>query len=140
MPITVIRGYDGLVSEGATPTALLAIEDWSADISVQVNVQGPFLGDAGKLYKVRGGQEIKGQFKGVIPAGLDVPTTAIITALTAGTDINLVLRQGVVGAGTTGQVVTIPTAIISKVKLGQTTKGGATFEADFESSGTFTVT
>ena len=128
-----------MLSQGVTPTALIAIEDWTADLTVQVTTPGPFLNDAGKLYKVRGATEIKGTAKGAIPAGLDINATVLITALTSGTDINLVLRQGITGAGTTGQVVTIPTAIISKVKLAQSNKNGATVEFDFESNGAYSI-
>jgi hypothetical protein len=140
MPYVPIRGFDGMVSQGVTPTPLLGVEEWDADIDVEVTKQGPFLNDGGVIYKVRGGQEVKGTFKGNVPAGEDTNQTAVITALTSGAALNLVLRQGVTGAGTTGVVLTIPTAIISKVKIGQSNKNGATFAGSFESNGSFTIT
>jgi len=139
MSYVPIRGFDGMVSEGATPTALLSIEDWEADLDVEISKQGPFLNDAGKIYKVRGGQEVKGTFKGKVPAGLDVTQSAIVAALTGGTDVNLVLRQGVTGVGTTGFVLTIATAIISKIKIGQDGKNGASYACSFESNGSFSI-
>lgn len=139
MPYLPIRGYDGMMSEGGTPTALVGITDWEADISVEIAKQGPFLNDAGLIYKVRGAIDIKGTFKGNVPQGEDAATTAVITALTGGTNMNLVLRQGVVGAGTTGYVVTIPTAVITGIKIGQDSKNGASVSGSFEGSGSFSV-
>lgn len=74
-----------------------------------------------------------------MPDGKDANQTALITALTSGSDINLVLTQGVQGTGTGGYVLTVPTAIISKVKPGQDSKGGPVIEFEFESNGSFTL-
>ena len=82
------------------------------------------------LYK-----DFRSLFVGSIAAG----GTALITALTSGSDINLVLTQGVQGTGTGGYVLTVPTAIISKVKPGQDSKGGPVIEFEFESNGSFTL-
>lgn len=137
MPYTPIRGYDGTVQQGATPTDLLGVESWEADIDVDITKVGPFLNDAGKIYKVRGGQDCKGKVKCSVPGGKDANQTALVTALTGGTDINLVLKEGTTGG--LGYTLTVPTAIVSKVKLGQDAKGGATVEFEFESNGTFTL-
>ena len=134
-----IRGFDGKVEQGGTPTALLAVSDWEADIDVDITTQGPFLNDGGKKYKVRGGKDCKGKVKAHVPDGKDASVTAIIAALTGGTDINLVLTQGVQGTGTGGYVLTVPTAVISKIKPTQDSKNGATFEFDFEANGSFTL-
>jgi hypothetical protein len=138
MPYTPIRGFDGTVKQGAGPTALLAVTDWEADIDVEITKQGPFLNDSGTTYKVRGGKDCKGKIKANVPDGKDSNQTAVVNALLNGTDINLVLTQGVPGAGTGGYVLTVPTAIVSKIKPGQDSKGGATIEFEFESSGSFT--
>jgi len=139
MPYSPIRGFDGAVSQGASPTALLGITDWEAEISVDITADGPFLNDGGKKYKTRGGIDIKGKGKGKVPSGKDANQTAVITALTAGTDLNLVLRQGDSAASDLAYTVTVPTAVISNVKLGQDSKNGSTIEFDFEGNGTFTV-
>lgn len=139
MSYTPIRGFDGKVEQGGTPTALLSVSSWDADIDIDITVQGPFLNDGGKKYKVRGGTDCKGKIKAHVGAGKDASITAIVTALTGGTDINLVLTQGVTGVNV-GYTLTVPTAVITKVKPSQDSKNGATFEIDFESNGTFTLT
>lgn len=139
MPYSPIRGFDGAISQGASPTPLLGITDWEATIDIDVTVDGPFLNDSGTKYKTRGGIDLKGKAKGKVPAGKDSNQTAVITALTAATDLNLVLRQGDSSASDLAYTITVPTAIISSVKLGQDSKNGATIEFDFEGSGSFTV-
>jgi len=139
MPYSSIRGFDGAVSEGVTPTALLGITDWEGEISVDVTVDGPFLNDSGTKYKTRGGVDIKGKAKGKVPGGKDSAQTAVITALTGGTNLNLVLRQGDAAQSNLAYTITVPTAVISSVKLGQDSKNGSTIEFDFEGNGTFTV-
>ncbi len=139
MPFSPMRGFDGKVEQGAGPTALLGVESWEADVDIDISTVGPFLNDSGKKYKVRGGKEVKGKIKCSVPDGKDTNQTAIMNALINGTDINLVLTQGVQGAGTGGYVLTVPTAVVSKVKPGQDSKGGPAIEFEFESSGSFTL-
>jgi hypothetical protein len=139
MPYAPMRGFDGKVEQGAGPTALLGVESWEADVDVDIGVLGPFLNDGGKKYKVIGGKDCKGKLKCSVPDGKDTSQTAILTALINGTNINLVLTQGVQGVGTGGYVLTVPTAIISKAKPAQDSKGGPAIEFEFESSGTFTL-
>lgn len=139
MPYAPIRGFDGAVSQGASPTALLGITDWEADIDLEITTDGPFLNDSGTLYKTRGGKDIKFKAKGKVPSGKDSNQTAVITALTAGTDLNIVLRQGDTAASDLAYTITIPTAVITHVKLGQDSKNGSTVEFDGEGSGTFVV-
>ena len=139
MAYAPMRGYDGKVEQGANPTALVGVESWEADVEVEVNKVGPFLNDAGKVYKIRGGQDCKGKAKCSVPDGKDTSQTALITALTGGTDIKLVLTQGVQGTSTGGYVLTITTAIISKVKPSQDSKGGPAVEFEFEANGGFTL-
>lgn len=136
MPISLIRGFDGTVQQGGTNTDLVAIESWEAEIDLEVEVKGPFLNDSGTKYKVRGGKDCKFTLKGVVPSGKDANQTALITALTGGTDINVIMKQG---AGSTGYAVTVPTAIITNVKLGQDSKGGTSIEIKGESNGSFTI-
>ena len=140
MPYAPIRGFDGKVSQGATPTALLAVLDWEADIDLDVEVDGPFLNDGGKKYKIVGGSDCKGKVKAKVPDGKDASITAIIAALTGGTGIDLELQQGVPGTGTGGYLLEVPGAIITNVKPGQDSKGGATFEFAFEANGDFDLT
>lgn len=137
MTYAPIRGFDGSVKQGATPTALLAVTDWEADIDVDVTVDGPFLNDGGKKYKIIGGTDCKGKVKAKVPAGVDVSLTAIYAALGTAAGIDLVLTQGVTGVGTTGYVLTVDGAIITNIKPGQDSKSGATFEFAFEANGTF---
>ncbi len=139
MSFTPMRGFDGKIEQGGSPTALLGVESWEADVDVQINTIGPFLNDSGKLYKVRGGKDCKGKAKCSVPDGKDSSQTAIINALNNGTDINLVLTQGVQGTGTGGYVLTVPTAVISKVKPAQDSKGGPGVEFEFEANGSFTL-
>ena len=140
MSITPIRGFDGKVSQGVTPTAILAILDWEADLDLDINTIGPFLNDGGKKYKVVGGKDAKGKVKAIVVDGKDSNMTAIITALTSGVGINLDMLQGVTGTGTGGYDLAVPGALISSVKLGQDTKNGPTVEFSWEANGTFTVT
>lgn len=86
---------------------------------------------------MRGGTDAKFTVKGIVPSGKDASQTALITALTSGTDINVILKQGV---GGTGYTVTIPTALIANAKLGQNSKSGTSIEIKGESSGSFTIT
>jgi hypothetical protein len=139
MPYTPIRGFDGAVSQGASPTALLGITDWSAEIDLEITTDGPFLNDSGTKYKTRGGKDIKGTAKGKVPSGKDANQTDVINALINGTDLNIVLRQGDAAASDLAYTVTIPTAVVNNVKLGQDAKNGATIEFSFEGSGSFTV-
>lgn len=134
---TIIRGYDGTVQQGGTNVDLVGIEEWECEIDVEVEVKGPFLNDGGTKYKVRGGKDAKFTVKGIVPSGKDASQTALITALTSGTDINVILKQGV---GGTGYTVTIPTALIANAKLGQNSKSGTSIEIKGESSGSFTIT
>lgn len=134
---TIIRGYDGTVQQGGTNIDLVGIEEWECEIDVEVEVKGPFLNDGGTKYKVRGGKDAKFALKGIVPSGKDASQTALITALTSGTDINVILRQG---TGGTGYTVTIPTALIANAKLGQNSKSGTSIEIKGESSGSFTIT
>lgn len=137
MPYAPIRGFDGKVSQGATPTALLAVLDWEADIELDIEVDGPFLNDSGKKYKIVGGKDCKGKVKAKVPEGKDASITAIIAALTGGTGIDLELQQGIVTTG--GYLLEVPGALITNVKPGQDAKGGATFEFAFEANGSFTL-
>lgn len=139
MSYAPMRGYDGKVEQGATPTALLGVESWEADVDVEVNKVGPFLNDSGTIYKIRGGIDCKGKVKCSVPDGMDANQTALIDALTGGDDIKLVLTQGVQGSGTGGYVLTIDKAIISKVKPSQDTKGGPAVEFEFEANGAVTL-
>ena len=140
MPYTSIRGFDGHVQQGVSSTDLIGITDWEADLSIDVTVDGPFLNDGGTKYKTRGGKDCKGKAKGKVPGGKDANQTALITALTGGTDIKLVLIQGDTTAGDLAYTLTIAAAIISNVKLGQDSKNGATVEFDYEANGAFTIT
>lgn len=139
MPYTSIRGFDGAVSEGASPTALLGITDWEVTIDRDITVDGPFLNDAGTKYKTVGGIDLKGKAKGKVPGGKDTAQTAILTALTGGTTLNIVLRQGDVAQSNLAYTITVPTALIASAKLGQDAKNGSTVEFDFEGNGSFTI-
>ena len=138
MAYAPIRGFDGKVSQGAAPTALLSVTDWEAEIEVEVEVDGPFLNDGGKKYKIIGGTDCKGTVKCKVPKGKDTSLTAIIAALTGGTGIDLALMQGVTGVDV-GYELGVPGAIITNIKPGQDSKSGATLEFSFEANGSFTL-
>lgn len=133
MPITVLRGYDGKVTQGTADTALVALTDWEATATADVQEQGPFLNDSGTLYLSRGSRSLKGAFKGVQPSGKDASQTAVITALTGGTDIKLTM----VSIG--GYSIVVTTALIETIKLGQDASGTGTFEASFRDNGGFSI-
>lgn len=133
MPITVLRGYDGKATQGTADTALVALTSWEATATQAVEEQGPFLNDSGTLYLSRGARSLKGSFKGVVPSGKDTSQTAVIAALTGGTDIKLTM----VSIG--GYSVVVTTALIEEIKLGQDAKGTGTFEASFRDNGGFTI-
>lgn len=135
MPNVMLSGQNGKVSQGTTPTALLTIQQWDAEIIQDKQVQGPFLNDAGLLYYARTSRSCKWSFKGVVPSGKDASETAIITALTSGADIALIMSNG-----TGGYTVTVGTALVDSIKLGHDAKGTATFEAAGLDQGGFTVT
>lgn len=139
MAYATIRGFDGKVEEGASPTALLGVADWEITVTIGVETDGPFLNDSGKIYKSISSVDSKGKVKGSVSDGKDTALTSIKTAALAGTAINLVLTQGVQGGGTGGYVYTCATSVISDFKLTQAAKGGAKFEFSFEGSGTFTI-
>src|SRR5262245_10205472 len=114
MTYVPIRGFDGSVKQ--VSTALIAVTDWTADIALDITVDGPFLNDSGKKYKIIGGSDCKGQFKGKVPDGKDTSLTALIAALTGGSGINLVLTQGTTSAGYSGgYVLTINGALITNI-------------------------
>jgi len=136
MTISMIRGFDGTVQQGASNTDLVAIESWEADVDLEVETKGPFLNDSGNKYKVRGGKDCKFTIKGTVPSGKDTNQTALRDALLNGTDINVIMKQG---AGSTGYGITVPTAIITNVKLGQDSKSGASIEIKGEANGSFSI-
>lgn len=133
MPITVLRGYDGKVTQGTADTALVALTDWEATSTQAVEEQGPFLNDSGTLYVSRGARSLKGTFKGVVPSGKDANQTAVVTAHTAGNDIKLTL----VSIG--GYSVVVTTALIEEIKLGHDASGTGTYEASFRDNGGYTI-
>lgn len=137
MPISMIRGFDGTVQQGASNTDLIAIESWEAEADLEIEVKGPFLNDSGNKYKVRGGKDCKFTIKGTVPSGKDANQTALKDALMNGTDINVIMKQG---TGSTGYGLTVPTAIITNVKFGQDSKGGASIEIKGEANGSFSIT
>lgn len=132
MPAT-IQGPDGKVVQGTADTALLFITSWDAEITQEVDTQGPFLNDGGTLYRSRISKNLKGTIKGAVPSGKDASQTAIVTALTGGNDIATKLIS------TAGYTVTCTNSLVDSVKLGHDAKGTATFEASFMNNGSFTV-
>lgn len=133
MPVSVLRGYDGKVTQGTADTALVALTDWEATSTQATEEQGPFLNDGGALYNSLGARSLKGTFKGVVPSGKDASQTAIVTAHMAGTKPKITL------VSTGGYSIVITTALIEELKLGHDAKGTATFEASFRDDGGYTI-
>lgn len=129
----VITGYNGRVTQGTADTALVFMTDWEATMTQDYSEQGPFLNDAGNLYRARTSKKLEGTIKGVVPSGKDTSQTAIITALTGGADI----KMSLVTVG--GYSIVITNASYSDVTLGQDANGTATFEASFQDNGGWTV-
>src|SRR5262245_14660590 len=130
---TPIQGPSGKVTQGTADAVLLGITDWSGEASWDVQKLGPFLNDGGVVYKTRTSLDLKGTFKGVTPSGKDTNQTAVLTALTGGTDLKVTLLS--IG----GYSIVCTTMLINSIKLGHDAKGSATFEAGFEANGTFTA-
>jgi hypothetical protein len=126
-----IQGKDGKVNSGTL--TLLFIEEWTADVNQDFQVLGPFLNDAGTLYRSRTSNSLKWGFKGAVPSGKDANQTAIITALTGGTDTPITLITNF------GYTITVTLAAVEDVKLGHSAKGTATFEASGFNNGAYTV-
>jgi len=129
----VITGYNGRVTQGTADTALVFMTDWEAKMTQDYAEQGPFLNDGGNLYRSRTAKKLEGTIKGVVPSGKDTSQTAIITALTAGTDIKMSLVT------VSGYSIVITNASYNDVTLGQDASGTATFEASFQDNGGWTV-
>lgn len=130
----VISGPNGKVTQGTADTALVFIQSWEAEMTQEYETQGPFLNDGGNLYRSRTSKSLSGTISGVVPSGKDTSQTAIITALTAGTD----LKMSLVSVG--GYSILITTASFETVTLGHDSQGTATFEASFLDNGGWTVT
>jgi len=130
MPVP-IQGPSGKVNSGTL--TLLFIEEWGAEVAQAHETLGPFLADGGTLYRSRTSKDLKWNFKGAVPSGKDVNQTAIITALTGGTDTPITLITDV------GYTITVALALVENVKLGHSAKGTATFEASGLNNGSFTI-
>lgn len=130
MPVP-IQGPSGKVNSGTL--TLLFIEEWGAEIAQDLETLGPFLNDGGTLYRSRTSNSLKWNFKGAVPSGKDANQTAIITALTGGTDTPITLITNV------GYTITVSLALVENVKLGHSAKGTATFEASGLNNGSYTV-
>jgi hypothetical protein len=128
-----IQGKDGKVTQGTADTALIFITSWDGDITQDVETLGPFLNDGGTLYQSRTSLALKASIKGAVPSGKDASQTAIITALTGGTDIKTTL------VSVAGYSIVCTLSLIENVKLGHDAKGTSTFEASLRNNGAFTV-
>jgi hypothetical protein len=129
------EGTTGSVNAGpdGSSTAVGFIGEWEAECDVEIKVQGPFIGDNTK-HKLRGGKDCKGSMSGFVPAGTDAGQQDVIDAFNGDDDIRLELVQD------DGYTLLIPTAIISKVKIGQKAEEGVPISFDFEASGGYTLT
>lgn len=128
-----IQGPNGKVTQGTADTALVFIQSWDGTIDQAVDEQGPFLNDSGSLYLSRTSRSLKANMKGIVPSGRDTSQTAVVTALTGGTDIQMQLLS------TAGYTIACTTMLVESVKLGHDAKGTATFEASVRNNGAFTV-
>jgi len=129
----VMRGFDGKITQGTADTVLVFMTDWSAKLTQDYSEQGPFLNDAGILYRARTARKLEGTIKGVVPSGKDASQTAIITAFNAGTDLKTTLVSNA------GYSVVITLASYTDITLGHDASGTATFEASFADNGGYAV-
>jgi hypothetical protein len=129
----VMRGFDGKITQGTADTVLVFMTDWSAKMSQDYSEQGPFLNDAGTLYRARTAKKLEGTIKGVVPSGKDVSQTAIITAFNAGTDLKTTLISNA------GYSIVVTLASYTDITLGHDASGTATFEASFTDNGGWAV-
>jgi hypothetical protein len=130
---TFLRGWDGKATQGTGDTTIVAISSWEVTVDQAIEELGPYLADAGTTYTSRGALTCKWSFKGVVPSGGDASQTAVIAALSAGTDIKLTFVS--TGAGS----VVITTATVEQVKKGHDAKSGSSIEASGRNNGSFTI-
>lgn len=128
-----MRGYDGKVTQGTADTILVFIQSWQGEMTQNFQEVGPFLNDAGTLYRSRTSKQLAGTITGVVPSGKDVSQTAIITAFMAGNDLKTTLVSNA------GYSIVVTAASYDKVTLGHDANGDATFEATFMDNGGWTV-
>ena len=129
---TFLRGWDGKVTQGTGDVALVAINSWEVTIDQASEELGPFLNDSGTTYISRGALSAKWSFKGVVPSGGDVSQTAVLAALSGGTDLKMTFVS--TGAGS----VVIPNAMVEQAKKGHDAKNGPSLEASGRNNGAFT--
>lgn len=131
--MALIEGTAGTVKAGAAPgTAVNFIGEWEAEISEEVKKQGPFIGNA-NISKIRAGLDCKGSMSGLIPVDGDAGQRLIRGAIMNRTDIRLEFTV------TDGEILTIPTAIVTNYKVGQKADEGVPISFDFEANGGFTL-
>ena len=130
----VMRGYDGKVTAGTADVVLVFITDWEFKMAQDYAEQGPFLNDAGTLYRSRTSKKGNGTIKGVVPSGKDAPGQGLIlTAFMAGNDLKTTLVSNA------GYSVVVTLASYDDVTLGHDAKGTATFTASFQDNGGWSV-
>lgn len=131
--MALIEGTAGTIKAGAAPgTAINFIGEWEGEVSEEVKKQGPFIGNA-NISKIRAGLDCKGSMSGVIPVDGDAGQRLIRGAIMNRTDIRLEMTV------TDGEILTIPTAIITNYKVGQKADEGVPISFDFEANGGFTL-
>ena len=129
--MALIQGTEGSITTGTTPTTVGKISEWEATLATEVKENGPWIGSNAKD-KVRGAKGCSGSMKGFIPVGRDTGQTSLVTAHETGADIKLVFTAD------DGYVLTITTAMITELKVGQKSDEGAPFEASFADNGGYT--
>jgi hypothetical protein len=130
---TPIRGTEGTIKIGPT-TGLTTVgfaTEWSAEMTRDVTVKGPYFGDANK-YKSTGGKDCTGSISADLVNNNNTGHTALITAFSDDTQPRLELTD------TEGYQLIIPVAIISGVNVNRTAAEGGTIEFNFEANGGFT--
>lgn len=125
-------GVSGVINVGSSPVAVNFIGEWEAELDVEIKSQGPFIGNNNKA-KIRAGKDAKGTLSGFVPEGTDAGQQDLIDAFNGDANVDLELEQD------DGYTLTIPDAIISKVKIGQKADEGVPISFDFEANGSFTL-
>lgn len=124
-------GIDGSVKTGMSIADFIG--SWDFESKTAVKTRGPYIGDGGRLYKVRGGRDGSGSLKGELREGAQAFRRALLTAEKNGTDIPLELNSA------DAIKVTGDAFIVSNVKIEAKGEDGCDISFDFEANGAFEI-
>jgi len=130
---TVLDGTVGTVAFGPTgsSTNVLYLTQFEYEVKTDVKTLGPYIGDANKS-KVRAGRELTFSGEGVVVTTNDAGQVLVHSKINTDADVQVVYTANA------NTKVTIPTAILTSLKMTQKSDEGVTFTFDGESSGGYT--